>query len=265
MRRLLLPAVFLGIIPALFLLHGQAPLPGGSGSGGGGGGSSICTVTGTQTTGNVLTATNNTTGCSWQAASGGIPTPALNNPNSLTWFWSNQPTGATITSGNGIEYLFFPIGGASVALAMRADSVGPSVSSFTLTSAYIPMTQQQNGEQAAGIYLKETTTGIIITYKFTSEGYWNRNYWSNPTTPGTCGGQVNAQNPGINAIVRWSRIVYNGTQFLWQVSPDGFNWDTIQTDSSTACMTSHADETGIFIETNGSSAMRSSVVSFKLQ
>lgn len=73
-------------------LFGQRPT--GGGSNGGGGGSSVCTVSGSQTTGYVLTATNSSTGCDWEAT-GAASVDA--NVIKSAWFLTDGGTANAVT------------------------------------------------------------------------------------------------------------------------------------------------------------------------
>lgn len=116
-----------------------------------GGGGSLCTVSGSQTTGYVLTATDNSSGCSWQAAAGGGSlTQKLDGSTIATSSTQNivTGTGLTITGSapGGIGQFQFDIDSAVVPIIGTiatpigfafGDPAGSALTAGSTTTGYL--------------------------------------------------------------------------------------------------------------------------------
>lgn len=195
---------------------------------------------------------------------GGFPTPTLGDPTAFTWTWLNQNSGV-IVSGNKVENIQLPSSATSVSMSARKCGTAINPAGYTITAAFTFQTQVGNGNQAVGIWIGTTADGHLCTFKMTSEGIYNRDYWSDVNTPGQGPGQTNVWSSSkIVQASMWMRIQDNGTNLIWSISTDGFNFFQIFSESRTTYLTTGANEMGFFCCTNGVSPISISLLSLVL-
>src|SRR5690606_12001029 len=100
-----------------------------------------------------------------------------------------------------------------------------------------------NGNPRWGIFLRESSTGKLITYEFTTHTNLRREYWNSATVP------VSGTNMGgMYYTCRWLKITDDGTNLKFYVGVNGRNWtETIASVSRTAHLAGGPDEVGFHI------------------
>ena len=100
-----------------------------------------------------------------------------------------------------------------------------------------------NGDIKWGIFLRESSTGKLITYEFTTHTSLRREYWNSATAP------VQATNRGGRFYTcRWLKITDDGTNLKFYVGVNGMHWaETVASVSRTAHLAGGPDEVGFHI------------------
>lgn len=209
------------------------------------------TVSGTPSSGQVLTATS-ASAADWQTPSGGggggsgDPWLSITNPGSggspPTFSWRNQG-GATETVGANSRYLLAPAGSGN---NVRGREIACPSTPYSISIGIVPVTFYNYN--TCGLYVTDGTKLVCLALTTPSNGYLNVDEYASVSSFG-----ANLVNPQCMPITpTFLKVVDDGTNLTWKYSPDGSNWVQIYQASRTAYLSSPTD-VGFFAESNSSS------------
>lgn len=173
------------------------------------------------------------------------PTWKLGNSTSQSWSWVNQGS-ATIAGAGASQHLYAPSNGGTN--SMRARVMTAPATPYTFTALLATQANWSvNGYSGAGIFLRESGTQKMISIE-----YWSQTAggtpplfkivkWSNSSTISSTPVQANFYPFGIG---QWAQVGDDGTNVNFNVSPDGFNWITVFSETRATFFTTAPDQAG---------------------
>lgn len=168
-------------------------------------------------------------------------------PIAANFSWVNQGT-ASVTSANGARTISGP-GAAGTNCRVQVASA-PGSTPWTCDALVSIITQ--NGSPRAGFILRESATGKMLSCGAGGAGTYviDIDRWASATSFSTTSGAYSSTTP-VFSNGFWVRGADDGTNVKFFISPDGFTWVEIYSESRTAFFTTAPDQVGIFFDSEG--------------
>lgn len=191
------------------------------------------------------------TGAAWEPWG---PIYPLTKPDDTGFAWLNQGTSTLTDDKNG---LFLLGAGSGNALNMAGRVKTAPATPYTVTALLQLGAIRKNGHQA-GLWFRQAGagTGQNRIYAFfmaptiidVSDPGWGL-FIGELSSPTGAFGSFLLSNCAIDPALGWMRMTDNGTNLLFYVSSDGFNWTLVGTISRTSYMLQGPDQYGFFVNT----------------